>query len=555
MGESPGQEAWEYALVGCRVHGAGCRVFIIHHAPCNLQHKHKVTKFTTLQKYSKVMKIKRILIANRGEIAVRIMKTARLMNIETVAVRTAVEPNAMYLSSADVIYDNTEEVSEIPVFLDIEKLIIIALKTKADAVHPGYGFLAENAYFAQKCMDNKIIFIGPNPDAIYKMGNKTIARKIALSGGIPMAMGSEDNIADQEEAVKVAEKIGYPVIIKAASGGGGRGMRIVRRSEEMEKMFIIASKEAEKAFNDPSVFIEKYIENPKHIEFQILGDKHGNVIHLGERECSIQRKHQKLIEEAPSCALDDNLRNKMGTMAVQIAKAVNYYSAGTVEFLLDSDRNFYFMEMNTRIQVEHPVTEIITGIDLIEQQIRIANDENLKYRQEDIKLKGWAIECRINAEDVQAGFAPDPGKIDSLIMPADPCVRVDTGVQAGSYIVASYDSMIAKLIVRGKDRKEAIKHCKMALDKVWIKGTKTTLPFFRMLVRHQKFQDGTFTTAFIEKDLEKYYFNSEYEEMLAAWLATKLFVEENLNDNSINIDFKHGKEMSPWLLNKRINQF
>ena len=501
------------------------------------------------------MKIKKILIANRGEIAIRIMKTARLMNIKIVAIKTAVEPNAMYLSFADEVFDNSEDISEIPVFLDIEKLIDISLKTKADALHPGYGFLAENAYFAQKCIDNKIIFIGPSPDAIYKMGNKTIARKIALAGGIPMAMGSIGNISNEEEAIEIAAKIGYPVIIKAASGGGGRGMRIVRKPEELEKMFIIASKEAEKAFNDPSVFIEKYIENPKHIEFQILGDTKGNVIHLGERECSIQRKHQKLLEEAPSCALDSKLRKKMGKMAVQISKAVNYTSAGTVEFLLDSDKNFYFMEMNTRIQVEHPVTEIVTGIDIIEQQIRIANGEELKYKQEDIRIKGWAIECRINAEDVQAGFAPDPGKIEKLSMPTDACVRVDTGIQAGSAIVASYDSMIAKLIVRGKDRKEAIKNCKMALDKVWIKGTKTTLPFFRMLVRNPKFQDGNFTTAFIEKDLDKYYYNSEYEEMLAAWLATKMFVEENLNDNSINIDLKNSKDMSPWLLNKRINQF
>lgn len=501
------------------------------------------------------MKIKRILIANRGEIAVRIMRTAKLMKIETVAIKTAVEPNAMYLSSADVVFDNTEDQSDIPVFLDIEKLIAIAIKTKANALHPGYGFLAENAYFAQKCIEKDIIFIGPSPDAIYKMGNKTIARKIALAGGIPMASGSQGNIANEEEAVVLAEKIGYPVIIKAASGGGGRGMRIVRRTEDMEKMFIIASKEAEKAFNDPSVFVEKYIENPKHIEFQILGDTKGNVIHLGERECSIQRKHQKLLEEAPSSALDDSLREKMGSMAVQIAKAVGYYSAGTVEFLLDADKNFYFMEMNTRIQVEHPVTEIITGLDLIEQQIRIANGEELKYKQEDIKLKGWAIECRINAEDVQAGFAPDPGTIQSLSMPTDSFVRVDTGVQAGSAIVSSYDSMIAKLIVKGKDRKEALKNCKMALDKVWIKGTKTTLPFFRMLVRHEKFISGDFTTAFIEKDLEKYYYNSEYEEMLAAWLATKLFIEENLNDDSINVDFGHGKEMNPWLLNKRMNQF
>ena len=501
------------------------------------------------------MKIKKILIANRGEIAIRIMKTASLMKIKTLAIKTAVEPNAMYLSYADEIFDNSEDISEIPVFLDIEKLISIALKTDANAVHPGYGFLAENAYFAQKCIDNKIIFIGPSPDAIYKMGNKTIARRIALSNGIPMAMGSKGNIADEEEAIVMANKIGYPVIIKAASGGGGRGMRIVRKVEEMGKLFVIASKEAEKSFNDPSVFIEKYIENPKHIEFQILGDTKGNVIHLGERECSIQRKHQKLLEEAPSSALTPALREEMGGMAVQIAKSVNYSSAGTVEFLLDSDKNFYFMEMNTRIQVEHPVTEVVTGVDLIEQQIRIANGEALKYKQEDITIKGWAIECRINAEDVQAGFAPDPGKIEKLSMPTDNCVRVDTGIRAGSTIAANYDSMIAKLIVCGKNRKDAIKNCKMALDKVWIKGTKTTLPFFRMLVRHPKFQDGSFTTSFIEKDLEKNYFNSEYEEMLAAWLATKLFVEENLSDSSIVNDAENNKEMSPWLLNKRINQF
>jgi len=501
------------------------------------------------------MKINRILVANRGEIAVRIMKTAHRMEIETVGIRTAFEPNAMYLSKTDIIFDNTEDTSEIPVFLNIEKLIEIAQKTKSDAVHPGYGFLAENAYFAQKCIENKIIFIGPSPDALYKMGNKTIARRIALAANIPMAMGSEGNIDDEEEAISIAERIGYPVIIKAASGGGGRGMRIVRKSEEMAKMFTIASKEAEKAFNDPSVFLEKYIENPKHIEFQILGDTKGNIVHLGERECSIQRKHQKLLEEAPSPALDNNLRKKMGKIAIQIASAVKYYSAGTVEFLLDSEKNFYFMEMNTRIQVEHPVTEIITGIDLIEQQIRIANGEVLKYRQEDIKLKGWAIECRINAENVQSGFAPDPGKIEKLSLPNEPYVRVDTGVQAGSSIVANFDSMIAKLIIKGKDRKDAIRNCKMALDKVWIKGTKTTLPFFRMLVRNPKFLDGSFTTAFIERDLDKYYLNSEYEEMLAAWLATKLFIEENLTDTSINVDFENGKEMSPWLMNKRINQF
>jgi len=501
------------------------------------------------------MRIQKILIANRGEIAVRIMKTAKEMNIPTAAIKTAVEPEALYLSFADEIFDNTDDSSEIPVFLDIEKLISIAEETGCNAIHPGYGFLAENAYFAQKCIDHKIIFIGPDPDSIYKMGNKTIARKLAMQNGIPLAMGSDGNISDEEEAIKIAEIIGYPVIIKAASGGGGRGMRIVRDASEMARMFPIASREAEKAFNDPSVFIEKYIENPKHIEFQILGDTRGNIIHLGERECSIQRKHQKLLEEAPSSALDNILREKMGAMAVRIAGAVNYYSAGTVEFLLDSEKNFYFMEMNTRIQVEHPVTEMVTGIDLIEQQIRIANGEPLKFRQEDIQIKGWAIECRINAEDVQAGFAPDPGRIEKMSMPDYPYVRVDTGITEGSAIVANFDSMIAKLIITGRNRKETITRCKMALDKVWIKGTKTTLPFFRLLVRNQNFQDGNFTTAFIEKDLDKYYYNSEYEEMLAAWLATKLFIEENLQATSINIDFKDGKEMSPWLLNKRINQF
>jgi acetyl-CoA carboxylase biotin carboxylase subunit len=500
-------------------------------------------------------KIKRILIANRGEIAVRIMLTARAMDIKCVAIRTSAEPDAMYLSYADIIHDEDDETVEIPVFLDVEKLIAIALLTKCDALHPGYGFLAENAYFADKCKDNNIIFIGPSPDAIYKMGNKPVARQIAMKHGIPMAMGTPGSVANEDEAVKHAARIGYPVIIKAASGGGGRGMRIVRQESEMEKMFTLASREAEKAFNDPSVFIEKYIENPKHIEFQILGDTHGNIIHLGERECSIQRKHQKLLEEAPSPALDEELRQRMGDTAVRIAKAVGYHSAGTVEFLLDSDRNFYFMEMNTRIQVEHPVTEMITGIDLIEQQIRIAGGEALTLRQEEIRLTGWAIECRINAEDVQAGFAPSPGRIEKISFPEGPGIRVDTGVRAGSSIVASYDSMIAKLIVTGTDRRQAITNTKIALDKVWIKGTKTTLPFFRMLMRNHIFQEGTFTTAFIEKNLERYHSSSDYEETIAAWLATKLFEEENLTDNKTNIKFDQSRELTPWLLRKRLTQF
>lgn len=500
------------------------------------------------------MKISNILIANRGEIAVRIIKTAKKMGIETTVIKTSSEPTAMYLGKAEHIYDDTENKSEIPVFLDIERLIKIALEKKANAVHPGYGFLAENAYFAQKCEDNGLIFIGPSPDAIYKMGNKTIARKIALGNDIPMATGSEGEVGNEEDARRVARRIGYPVIIKAASGGGGRGMRVVHKEEDIEKNFRIASNEAEKAFSDPSVFIEKYIENPKHIEFQILGDKYGNVIHMGERECSVQRKHQKLLEEAPSPALNEETRKKMGEIAVTMASSVAYHSAGTVEFLYDSNNEFYFMEMNTRIQVEHPVTELITGIDLIEQQIRIANGEKLAFKQKDIKLEGWAIECRINAEDVQSGFSPAPGKIESLILPEGKNIRIDSGVQTGSVIAANFDSMIAKLIVYGKDRKEVISNCKQALDRVWIKGTKTTLPFFRMLVRNQAFIKGTITTSFIENDIEEYFEYREYEETIAAWLATRLFAEENLDESNLKLDFDQAKNISPWLLNKRIGR-
>ncbi len=501
------------------------------------------------------MKISNILIANRGEIAVRIMKTAKKMGIETTVIKTSAEPAAVYLNNADYVFDDTENRSEIPVFLDIERLINIALESKADAVHPGYGFLAENAYFAQKCLDKNINFIGPSPDSIYKMGNKTIARKIALSKDVPMAMGSDGEVPTEDDALKTARRIGYPVIIKAASGGGGRGMRIVRNDQEIARMFRLASNEAEKAFSDPAVFIEKYIENPKHIEFQILGDKQGNVIHLGERECSVQRKHQKLLEEAPSPALDEKTRKIMGDIAVKMAESVGYYSAGTVEFLYDSNKIFYFMEMNTRIQVEHPVTEMITSIDLIEEQIRIAMDEPLRYKQKDIKLNGWAIECRINAEDVQSSFTPAPGKIEKLILPDDDFVRVDSGVEKGSVIAANFDSMITKLIVTGKNRKEAVLNCKKALDKVWIKGTKTTLPFFRMLIRHPEFINGTITTSFIENRLDAFYEYSEYEEMLAAWLATRLFIEENLDETNLNVNFEKGKKLSPWILNKRMGQF
>lgn len=501
------------------------------------------------------MAIKSILIANRGEIAVRIARTCKIMGIETWGIKTSSEPKAHYLSHVDKIYDMSDEFSEVLVFLDVEKLMEIATEIKVEGIHPGYGFLAENAYFAQRCVNQGIKFIGPSPDAIHRMGNKTVARQIATKHEIPLASGTTHSIRDTQEAKKVADKIGYPVIIKAASGGGGRGMRIINKAEELAQMFRLATNEAEKAFNDPSVFIEKYIQNPKHIEFQILADSYGNVIHLGERECSIQRKHQKLIEEAPSPALTPELREEMGNTAIRIAQAVKYESAGTVEFLLDQSNNFYFMEMNTRIQVEHPVTEMITGLDLIEQQIRIAQGEKLNLKQSEVKLNGWAIECRINAEDVQAGFSPYLGTIEKLALPTGQNIRVDSGIVEGDTISPNFDSMIAKLIVWGEDRQTAIKETKKALNKLWIKGLKTTIPFFKTVLEHDSFKCGTFTTSFIEKELEFMHESSDEEEILAAWFSTLQYIEEREKEAASQVDFEQGKNINPWVLNKRLKSF
>jgi acetyl-CoA carboxylase biotin carboxylase subunit len=498
------------------------------------------------------MKIKSILIANRGEIAIRIISTARKMNIKTWVIKTSKEPYASYLRAADEVIDLSENPDEISEFLDVEKIIESAKKHKIDAIHPGYGFLAENPYFAQRCEDEKIIFIGPSPDAIYKMGNKTIAKQLARKYKVPLLEGSEGNIDSPQEAIEIAKVIGYPVILKAASGGGGRGMRVVERASQMEKMFKLASNEAGKAFNDPSVFIEKYVKNPRHIEFQILADKFGNTIHLGERECSIQRKHQKLIEESPSIALTEALRKKMGDAAVAIAQSVNYFSAGTVEFLLDSDRKFYFMEMNTRIQVEHPVTEMITGLDLIEQQIKIANGDVLEYKQSDIKLRGWAIECRINAEDVQAGFSPFLGFIEKISFPTGKNIRIDTGVQDCTTITPYFDSMIAKLIIYGEDRKKAISNALLALNKVKIKGLKTTVPFCKAVLSNKSFQKGDFNTSFIENELKQLWSQEPEEEMLAAFFAAHEHWMDLSKDSEANIDYDKGKNLDPWVLNKRM---
>ena len=498
------------------------------------------------------MKIKSILIANRGEIALRIIRTAKRMGIKTYVIKTFKEPNAWYLEEADEIIDFSEGYDDTPEFLDIERIIHSAKKKGVDSIHPGYGFLAENPDFARRCEEEGIIFIGPSHDAIYRMGNKTIAKGLAREHGVPLLGGSEGAVSDPQEAAEVAREIGYPVILKAAAGGGGRGMRVVEREKDMDRMFTLATNEAAKAFNNADVFIERFVREPRHIEFQILADKHGNVIHLGERECSIQRKHQKLLEESPSPAIDKKLRKEMGEAAIRVARAVDYYSAGTVEFLLDEDNSFSFMEMNTRIQVEHPVTEMVTGIDLIEQMIRIAEGEKLAFKQEDIKLNGWAIEWRINAEDVQSGFSPSLGTIEKISWPESEHVRVDTGVRDGSVITPYFDSMIAKLIVHAEDRDKVLQQSSIAIRKFWIKGTKTTLAFCRAVLQNRNFRKGKFNTSFLSKELKIHYHNEPDEELLAAFFAAYDYARElnEFEDKPLYVD--KGKEIAPWVLNKRL---
>lgn len=493
-------------------------------------------------------KIKSILIANRGEIAIRIAKTAKIMGVIAVGIRTLKEPNALYLSAVDKVVDFPDiDNGGIPEFLDIESLVLLAKRNNIDAIHPGYGYLSENAQFATRCTEEGIIFIGPSPRVIQNMGDKVIAKEIAAKNNVPMLGGSSGSVDTLEDALDVAEKIGFPLIIKASAGGGGRGMRVVYKKSEMKQMYFSASSEAQNAFNNPSVFIERFLENPKHIEFQIVGDSHGNVIHLGERECSVQRKHQKLLEEAPSPALSEELREKMATAAVSLAKGAGYVSLGTVEFLLDKQGNFFFMEMNTRVQVEHPVTEMITGLDLIELQIRIARGEKLPIAQSDVKLNGWAIECRINAEDVQSGFSPCTGIIKGLRTPEGEGVRVDKGVVTGSEITPYFDSMVAKLIVHAKDRPTVIENTLRALNDFHIKGIKTTIPFCKAVLHNDVFKGGSFDTSFIEKDMDSLVHHEKDEALFGALLAIT-------NHRTENEPIKEEKQsLDVWSLRNRIN--
>lgn len=442
--------------------------------------------------------IKKVLIANRGEIAVRIIRACKELGIETVAVFSEADRDALHVQLADEAYCIGPTASK-DSYLNFTNIMSVATLTGCDAIHPGYGFLAENAAFAELCRECNITFIGPSPEAITKMGIKDVARETMREAGVPIVPGSHGIIESVDEAIALANEIGYPVIIKATAGGGGKGIRVARNEQELVKGINITQQEAATAFGNPGVYIEKYIEDFRHVEIQVLADSYGNVIHLGERDCSIQRRLQKLVEEAPSPALDEETRQKMGQAAVQAARAVNYTGAGTVEFIFDyRAKKFYFMEMNTRIQVEHPVTELITGIDLIKEQIRIASGEKLSLTQDDVTFNGWAIECRINAENPEKNFMPSPGKINMYLPPGGLGVRVDSAAYPGYTIPPYYDSMIAKLIVHAPTREEAIARMRRALSEFIIDGIHTTIPFHIKLFEHEKFVKGEFNTKFLE---------------------------------------------------------
>ena len=446
------------------------------------------------------MQFDKILIANRGEIALRILHTCTEMGIATVAVHSTIDRQALHVQLAD------ESVCIGPPpsgksYLNIPNIIAAALTRNATAIHPGYGFLSENARFVEICNDHKLTFIGPSKEAMLAMGDKSTAKKTMQNAGVPTIPGSNGLLKDEDEAIAIAGNIGYPIMIKATAGGGGRGMRLVRDKSDLVRLFRAAQGEAEAAFGNSGVYLEKFVECPRHIEFQIIADSHGNVIHLGERDCSIQRRHQKLLEEAPSAVLSPKLRAKMGDAAVKAAKSINYVGAGTVEFLLDKSGDFYFMEMNTRIQVEHPVTEMITGLDLIAEQIRIAQGEKLRLTQKQVRLHGHAIECRINAEDPKYNFRPSPGRISAYLPPGGPGVRMDSHVYTDYEISPYYDSLIGKLIVWGENRDLAIKRMKRALRECAITGVPTTIEFHQRILETPAFLSGEIYTNFIEEHL------------------------------------------------------
>ncbi|MBN1201947.1 MAG: acetyl-CoA carboxylase biotin carboxylase subunit [Anaerolineae bacterium] len=487
--------------------------------------------------------IKKVLIANRGEIAVRVIRACReLGGIDVVAVYSDADREALHVRYADEVYPIGAAAPRAS-YLNIERLIAVARRSGADAIHPGYGFLSERAEFAQACQDEGIIFIGPPPDAIARMGDKLKARALMQQAGVPVVPGTEPGL-DDESLRRAAGQIGYPLVVKAAAGGGGKGMRIVREPSQFEPALQAAHREAEAAFGDGTVYLEKLIEGARHIEFQILADLHGNTIHLGERECSIQRRHQKLFEESPSSFMDDDLRARMGAVAIRAAQAVDYVNAGTVEFLVDPDKNFYFLEMNTRLQVEHPVTELVTGVDLVKEQIRIARGRKMGP-EDGVTLKGWAVECRINAEDPYNNFLPSVGQVTVHIAPTGPGVRLDSGIYAGYEVTPYYDSLLAKLIAWGETRGEAVLRMRRALAEYKIMGLKTNLPFHQKLMDSTRFQAGRIHTSFAEefmimRDEDA---NTDRAEV-AAILAT--LVEHQQRQQSSQIVARPKRDVSNW---------
>ncbi len=487
--------------------------------------------------------LKKILVANRGEIAVRIIRGCQELGYEAVAVYSEADRMAPHVRMAQEAYAiGPSHVAES--YLRDDKIIAVAKESGVDGIHPGYGFLAENANFAEAVIDAGLTWIGPPPNAIRLMGDKLTARKTMAAADVPLVPGTDQSEDINDDVLAAAaEKIGYPLLVKAAAGGGGKGMRTVTNAKNLAEAIRTARRESEAAFGDDRVYLEKFIENARHIEIQVLGDEHGNVIHLGERECSIQRRHQKLIEEAPSPVIDETLRQKMGAIAVEAAKAVNYQSAGTVEFVLDKDKNFYFLEMNTRLQVEHPVTEMVTGVDIVKEMLRIASGRKLRYEQSDIDVKGWAIECRILAEDHRNNFMPSTGRIVGLTTPTGPGVRVDSGIYFGSEITPYYDSMMAKLIVLGETRGEAVLRMRRALEEFRVTGVTTILPLHLQLMNSTRFQAGQFDTTFLEQSFKVSEASNPEHVRIAAITAT--LVAHQRNQQAILL---HQGGPSPWRL-------
>ncbi len=443
----------------------------------------------------------KILIANRGEIAVRVMRTCRRLGVRTVAVFSEADREAMHVRMADEAYCIGPARPDLS-YLNIPNILSVAHATKCEGIHPGYGFLSENPNFAEIATKCGFEFIGPSHRAMERMGQKSVARDLMIRSGVPVLPGSQGSIEDPHEGLRLAREIGFPVLVKASAGGGGRGMRLVETEDQFVSLFNMARAEAQSAFGDGRVYVEKFLRTPRHIEVQIMGDTHGKVLAFGERECSIQRRHQKLIEESPSPAVDETLRQKFFATAVQAAKAIDYVNAGTIEFLLDENGHFYFMEMNTRLQVEHPVTELVCGYDLVEWQLRVASGEPLPMKQEELKPHGWAVECRINAEDVTHGFSPSPGRIETYHVPGGPWVRVDSAAYPGYVVSPNYDSMVAKLIVWAPTRLEALDRMRTALTEYRIRGIKTTIPFHACVMQHPDFRNGEFSTRFVDLNME-----------------------------------------------------